>query len=42
MGKTLAKIAVGFVIGATTVGGIATAANNWGSTVTNACVLTSR
>ena len=38
MGKTLAKIAVGFVIGATTVGGIATAANNWGSTVTNACV----
>ena len=32
------KIAIGFVIGATTVGGIATAATNWGSSVTNACV----
>ena len=32
------KIAIGFVIGATTVGGIATAANNWGSSVTTACI----
>jgi putative serine protease PepD len=32
------KIILGFVIGATTVGGIATAATNWGSSVTNACV----
>ena len=38
MRKTIAKVAIGFVIGATTVGGIATAANNWGSSVTNACV----
>lgn len=38
MKSTFAKVAIGFVIGATTVGGIATAANNWGKSVTTACV----
>ena len=38
MRKSFSKLAIGFVIGATTVGGIATAASNWGSSVTNACV----
>ncbi|MEN9735582.1 MAG: hypothetical protein RL129_292 [Actinomycetota bacterium] len=38
MKSTFAKVAIGFVIGATTVGGIATAANNWGSSITTACV----
>ena len=37
MRSSLAKVALGFAIGATTVGGIATAANNWGSSITNAC-----
>ena len=38
MKSTFAKVAIGFVIGATTVGGIATANINWGSSVTTACV----
>ena len=38
MKSTFAKVAIGFVIGATTVGGIATANINWGNSVTTACV----
>ena len=38
MKSTFVKVAIGFVIGATTVGGIATASINWGSSVTTACV----
>ncbi len=38
MKSTFSKVAIGFLIGATTVGGIATAANNWGKSVTTACV----
>ena len=38
MKSTFAKVAIGFVIGATTVGGVATAGINWGKSVTSACV----
>jgi putative serine protease PepD len=38
MKSTFFKVAVGFVIGATTVGGVATGAVNWGKSVTTACV----
>ena len=38
MKSTFAKVAIGFVIGATTVGGIATANINCGNSVTTACV----
>jgi putative serine protease PepD len=38
MKSTFAKVAIGFVIGATTVGGVATAGINWGKSVTTACV----
>jgi putative serine protease PepD len=38
MKSTFAKVAVGFLIGATTVGGVATAGINWGKSVTTACV----
>lgn len=38
MKSTFAKVAIGFIIGATTVGGVATGAINWGKSVTTACV----
>ena len=38
MKSTFFKVGVGFIIGATTVGGVATGAINWGKSVTTACV----
>ena len=38
MRSTFFKVAVGFVIGATTVGGVATGTINWSKSVTTACV----